>query len=171
MTSFALLASDSDLPYRIVSIICQTLFYGQPCYFPVLSVLITGPPMHSIPPRDIFMSLSHLDSCHGVSDPLSISPDAFSQGTFGRNSTNGLQSRSRKWLLAMIMTMFALSTVYWILSVVVTFLVLDHTRPTGTRGSPIWLPMFSTILLVNVSTVQNTQPHNVSHHPRASLAN
>jgi uncharacterized RDD family membrane protein YckC len=71
------------------------------------------------------------------------------------NSANGLQSRARKWLLAMTMAMFGLSTVYWILSVIVTFLVLDSDAWfTGIRGPQIWLPMFSTILLINVSTVQ-----------------
>ena len=54
--------------------------------------------------------------------------------------------------------MFVLSTVYWILSVIATFLVLDFKLvsdawPTGIRGPQMWLPMFSTILLVNVSTV------------------
>ena len=132
---------------------------------PTLSVLSPDTPMYPTPPRDIFVSCSHLDSCYGVSDPSFIFPDTFSQRIFGWNSTNGLQSRSRKWLLAMILTMFVLSTVYWILSVVVTFLVLD-ARSTGTRGPPIWLPMFSTILLVNVSIVQ-TSPH----HPRTSLMN
>lgn|SRR6266850_1807837 len=76
---------------------------------------------------------------------------------FEWDSTNGLQSRARKWLFTVIMTMFVLSTVYWILSVTVTFLVLDlvsDARSTGVRGPQIWLPMFSTILLVNVSTVQ-----------------
>ena len=41
------------------------------------------------------------------------------------DSTNGLQSRARKWLVALTTFVFALSTVYWILSVVFTFSSLD----------------------------------------------
>jgi hypothetical protein len=33
MPSFALLESDMDLQYRIVTTICQTLFFGQPRHF------------------------------------------------------------------------------------------------------------------------------------------
>ena len=52
----------------------------------------------------------------------------------------------------MTTTMFALSTMFWIVSVVVTFLIIGVY--TGSRNhGPNWLPMFSAILLVNVSTV------------------
>ena len=50
--------------------------------------------------------------------------------------------------------MFGLSSMYWIMSVVVTFIVIDvwHSQfDPVTRNPPDWLPMFSALLLVNVS--------------------
>jgi len=103
MASHGLLALDATLLYRIISIICQTLFYGIYLCLVIISVHVIV--------------------------------------------TNGIRSRSRKWLLAMTTMMFALSTMYWILSVVITFLVIDTY--IGTRIAPDWLPMFSAILLIN----------------------
>jgi hypothetical protein len=59
-----------------------------------------------------------------------------------------------------MMIMFTLSTIYWVLSVVITFLVIKGrvTTVTGdpnpgpaTRPGSSWLTMFNAILLVNVS--------------------
>jgi len=84
--------------------------------------------------------------------------------------TNGLQSRPRKWLLAIITSMFALTTMYWIVSIVFTFLKIDlwNTIVTTCYGSQNayscivreadtnhilmtthWLEMFYDILFVN----------------------
>jgi len=83
--------------------------------------------------------------------------------------TNGFQSRARKWLFAITTSMFALTTMYWIVCVVFTFLEVDlwNTIVTACYGSdnalsciahkvqashiPIgtWLAMFSDILFVN----------------------
>jgi hypothetical protein len=95
----------------------------------------------------------------------------------------------------MITSMFALSTVYWILSLVVTFLVLNMWQGmldtcyntvsacySGLRAptmlsfldSPAyWVQLFSAILLINVSTstVQCSAEYRLciqSRHPRAS---
>jgi hypothetical protein len=46
--------------------------------------------------------------------------------------------------------MFTLSTLYWILSVVITFLVFRSTFDP-TYVAPNWLTLFNAILLVNVS--------------------
>ena len=54
----------------------------------------------------------------------------------------------------MTITMFALSSVYWIMSVVVTFIVIDvwHSQFGSVPSNPPdWLPMFNALLLVNVS--------------------
>jgi len=51
--------------------------------------------------------------------------------------------------------MFALSTIYWVISVVDTFLVIRawfSELDPATHSPPDWLPMFSAVLLVNVST-------------------
>jgi hypothetical protein len=82
--------------------------------------------------------------------------------------------------------MFALTSVYWILCVVFTFLDVDlwNTIVTACYGSdnalscivhkvqaanhlPIgtWLAMFSDILFVNVSTVQHRVPASYPHTP------
>jgi hypothetical protein len=56
--------------------------------------------------------------------------------------------------VTMVIT-FALSTIYWVLSVVVTFLVIRawfSELDPATHSAPTWLPMLSAILLVNVST-------------------
>jgi len=60
----------------------------------------------------------------------------------------GIQSRSRKLLFAMATIMFTLSTMYWILSVVITFLVF-RSAFDPTYDAPDWLTLFSAILLVN----------------------
>jgi len=99
---------DSVLLYRVISIICQTFFYGiYFCLFPI----------------SIYVMV-----------------------------TKELHTRSRKWLFGMAITMFALSSMYWIMSVVVTFIVIDvwHSQfDPVTRNPPDWLPMFSALLLVN----------------------
>jgi len=59
-------------------------------------------------------------------------------------------------LFVMTMIMFALSTVYWILSVIVTFLVINawfSKLDPATQDAPNWLPMFNAIVLVNVGTL------------------
>jgi hypothetical protein len=56
--------------------------------------------------------------------------------------------------------MFTLSTIYWVLSIIVTFLVIkarvstvtgDPNLGPATRPESSWLTMFNAILLVNVS--------------------
>ena len=57
----------------------------------------------------------------------------------------------------MIVAMFALSSMDWIISVDVTFTVIDAVwkaqfDPQAVpRHPPFWLPVFRTILLINVS--------------------
>ncbi len=56
-------------------------------------------------------------------------------------------------LFVMTVIIFALSTMHWVMSVVVTFLVIrawfSELDPTA-HSPPNWLPMLSAILLVNV---------------------
>jgi hypothetical protein len=62
--------------------------------------------------------------------------------------------------------MFAVSTIYWISSVVVTFLVITDwfsNADPNKLNSPSWLTMFSAILLINVSIL-----HTPHHLERAS---
>jgi hypothetical protein len=63
-------------------------------------------------------------------------------------------------LFVSMVFMFTLSTIYWVLSVVVTFLVIkarvstvtgDPNPGPATRPESSWLTMFNAILLVNVS--------------------
>ncbi|KAI0305705.1 hypothetical protein B0F90DRAFT_1094489 [Multifurca ochricompacta] len=64
----------------------------------------------------------------------------------------GLRARSRQFLFVMTMFMFALSTLYWILSLAVTFLVFRawfSNLDPNTHQPPNWLPMFSAIVLLN----------------------
>jgi hypothetical protein len=63
------LVLDDILMYRIISIICQTLFYGQSCHLFHMSVLAADSPVYPTPPRDIFVSRYHLDAHHGVRNP------------------------------------------------------------------------------------------------------
>ena len=106
-------------------------------------------------------------------------------------STNGLQSRSRKWLLAFTTSMFALSTIHWASSVVLAFRHLDFLnnciRACYNNGSPICLlrelldvpgrvppaallALLDDILLINVSTLQYRAlascPRIFCKHPR-----
>jgi hypothetical protein len=58
-------------------------------------------------------------------------------------------------IFMMMVIMFMLSTVYWVVSVVFTFLTMRawfSELDPATHSPPSWLPMFSAILLVNVST-------------------
>jgi hypothetical protein len=128
-------------------------------------------------PRVIFVPHSHRGSRHDVRDPYQVCLTPFSQGIF---STNGLKSRSRKWLLAITIFAFALSTMYWILSVVFTFLLVDSfnnsiaacfgsdnatvcltheiAASVGKLPAAVLLSMFDDVLLINVSTVQYRVP-------------
>ncbi|KAI9508219.1 hypothetical protein F5148DRAFT_980146 [Russula earlei] len=66
--------------------------------------------------------------------------------------SKGLKVRSRKLLFGMTTIMFVLSSIYWISSVVVTFMVIDawfSELDPATHQAPDWLPMFSAVLLVN----------------------
>jgi hypothetical protein len=81
--------------------------------------------------------------------------------------------------------MFALSTVYWISSVVFTFQLIcasvatcygvdgaaDRPLNEGILGLQDGLVMLSSILLVNVSAVQPTEYWHRTHHPQAYLVN
>ncbi|KAF8482914.1 hypothetical protein DFH94DRAFT_627208 [Russula ochroleuca] len=64
-----------------------------------------------------------------------------------------LYNRSRMVLFVTMVITFALSTIYWVLSVVVTFLVIRawfSELDPATHSAPTWLPMLSAILLVNL---------------------
>ncbi|KAF8502186.1 hypothetical protein F5888DRAFT_1176221 [Russula emetica] len=64
-----------------------------------------------------------------------------------------LKNRSRTMLLVTMVIMFALSTIYWVISLVITFLVLRawfSELDPATHFPPIWLPMFNAVLLVNL---------------------
>jgi hypothetical protein len=132
--------------------------------------------------RDIFMSVSHRYLPHGVKDHSPNLPDAlFSHENFHRNSTNGLQRRARKCLLALTTFVFALSTANWILSVVVAFASLDSfgSAVTGCFGSDAvsciipktksltqvshWAAMLGNIAYINVSTVLCRVPTEYPH--------
>jgi uncharacterized membrane protein YgcG len=87
------------------------------------------------------------------------------------NSTSGLRSQARKWLLVLTTFAFALSTVNWVLSVVVTFMALDSFGSAVTEcfGSDTvsclipkvesiiqvasWEAISSNVNFINVSTV------------------
>jgi hypothetical protein len=137
------------------------------------------------------VSCSNRGSHHGVSDSSLNLLDFFSKTFHDGNSTNGLQSRPRKWLLAFITSMFALSTMYWISFVVLIFRYIDLVNNciracygrdnddhclarvllTGHWHVPpqAWLAMIDSILLVNVSTVQIQSascPRIICKHPR-----
>jgi hypothetical protein len=82
--------------------------------------------------------------------------------------------------------MFALSTLHWVLSVALTFVLLDgwnsslnacygsdHASVCINRmmvASDRWLPILNDTLLINVSTVQSTGLVPL-HHPQASPVN
>src|ERR1700733_11230477 len=51
-------------------------------------------------------------------------------------------------LLVTMVIMFALSTIYWVMFVVITFLVRAWFRDPATHSPPNWLPMFTPVLLV-----------------------
>ncbi|KAH9978637.1 hypothetical protein BGW80DRAFT_1165079 [Lactifluus volemus] len=65
----------------------------------------------------------------------------------------GLETRSRKILFATIWFMFILSTIYWILSVAATFVLItdwfSSLDPKTIPDPASWLPMFNAILLIN----------------------
>jgi hypothetical protein len=132
------------------------------------------------------VSYSHRGSTYGVRDlshhlsDIQIFSKNFRNGT---NSTNGLRSRARKWLLAITASMFALSTGEWIFSVVDTFMVVDswNSNITACYGnndaasclvrrlnvvlasSDLWLWLIDNILFVNVSTAQHRAPALYPH--------
>jgi hypothetical protein len=84
----------------------------------------------------------------------------------------------------MITSMFALSTLHWILSLVFTFIIVDLVNNElkacygsnnpyvclarqlaavhGPTGS--WVSMFNDVLLINVSTVRSLYPHIIRRH-------
>jgi hypothetical protein len=67
-------------------------------------------------------------------------------------------------LLVTMVIMFALSTIYWVISIVITFLVMRawfSELDPATHCPPIWLPMFNAVLLVNVSTSFLLQMHPI----------
>jgi ABC-type nickel/cobalt efflux system permease component RcnA len=62
----------------------------------------------------------------------------------------------------MTVAMFALSSMYWIMSVVVTFIVVDVWQSQFfpvPRNAPDWLPMFSAVLLINVGVYYKSRSH------------
>ena len=121
------------------------------------------------------MFISYGGPRHGVSHSSQRLPDISLNFHDGNDSANGLQNRSRKWLLAFISSMFALSTMYWIACVVLVFQHIDlmnnciracYGRDTddfcldrqfltlaGVAPADL-LGMFDCIFLVNVSTVK-----------------
>lgn len=63
-----------------------------------------------------------------------------------------LYNRSRMILLVAMVVMFVLSTIYWVISVVVTFLIIRawfSKLDPATHSLPNWLPMFGAVLLIN----------------------
>jgi hypothetical protein len=67
-------------------------------------------------------------------------------------------------LFVMMVVMFVLSTVYWVISVVITFLLMRawfSELDPATHSPPGWLPMFNAVLLVNVSTKLFTALHPI----------
>jgi Gpi18-like mannosyltransferase len=61
-----------------------------------------------------------------------------------------LYNRARTMLFVTMVTMFALSTIYWVISVVVIFLVIRawfSDLDPATYSPPNWLPMFNAVLL------------------------
>ena len=131
------------------------------------------------------MSLSHRCSRHSVRHPSPNLPDALDLTKFSpSNSTNGFQSRARKWLLALSTFIFALSTMHCIFSIVFTFTILEvwSSAVTGCLGSDDavscfitkisgseflttlnWSVMFDGILLINVSTALHRVPAEYPH--------
>jgi len=72
----------------------------------------------------------------------------------------------------MTVAMFALSSMYWIMSVVVTFIVIDVWQSQFDpvpRNPPVWLPMFSALLLINVSVHYYKSRSQIIIISRASL--
>jgi len=97
------------------------------------------------PSSYMFLSPSHLDLHHGVRYLPSNPPD-FSQGISRCNSTKGLQSRSRKWLFAMTIIMFVLSSAHWIMTTVSYIIYigvfLSELGPVP-RKIPYWVPIMA----------------------------
>jgi hypothetical protein len=65
--------------------------------------------------------------------------------------------------------MFTLSTIYWVFSVVETFLIIRawfSELDPATHSPPDWLPMFSAVLLANVSNLTKLFFFTAAmHHP------
>jgi len=70
-----------DLRFQVISIICQTFFYGESCRISPSYVPSIDLSMNPGPSRYIFLSLSHLDLCYGASLLIRPMPQAF----FSRN--------------------------------------------------------------------------------------
>ncbi|KAI0254091.1 hypothetical protein BJV78DRAFT_1371651 [Lactifluus subvellereus] len=65
---------------------------------------------------------------------------------------NGLEAQTHRIVFALMWFMFALSTMYWISSVVITFwtIVAWFSRlDPSTHNPPGWLPMVNAVLLIN----------------------
>ncbi|KAI0245431.1 hypothetical protein BJV78DRAFT_1287866 [Lactifluus subvellereus] len=65
---------------------------------------------------------------------------------------NRLETQTHRIVFAVMWFMFALSTMYWISSVVHTFWIIAawfSTLDPSTHHPPVWLKMFITILLIN----------------------
>ncbi|KAI0254092.1 hypothetical protein BJV78DRAFT_1280488 [Lactifluus subvellereus] len=65
---------------------------------------------------------------------------------------NGLETQTHRIVFALMWFMFALSTMYWISSVVGTFWIIVawfSTLDPSTHNAPIWPSMFTTVLLIN----------------------
>jgi len=100
-----------------------------------------------------------MSCCKDSSFCVCLPTNAFSTyGILRRNRSRRLYNRSRVMLFVTMVIMFALSTIYWVMSVVVTFLVIRawfSELDPATHSPPNWLPMFNAVLLVNVSTISN----------------
>jgi hypothetical protein len=150
---------ESVLFYRVISMICQTLVYGLPLpIFVLCKELLTFPCMLY---RGLLVSHPHLNICHDVRTPRRALRQWFSKIFCARNRSKGLVTQSRRTLFVTTLLMFTFSTIYWISSVVVTVSVITawfSGLDPNTHNPPNWLPMFSSILLINVS-------HTESHTP------
>jgi len=66
--------------------------------------------------------------------------------------SRGLYNRSRTMLFVAMVIMFALSTIYWVMSVVATFMVITawfSDLDSATHSPPNWLPIIGSVLLIN----------------------
>ena len=85
---------DSVLLYRVISILCQTFFYGESCRISPSSIPYIDLSMNPAESRYIFLSLSHLDLHHAVRDLPPNPPHA--RSIFLKQFRDGIAPRESK---------------------------------------------------------------------------